>query len=209
MKHVYFTKKGKLAEAAHAFVEKEYMARRILAKGKMIPQADEYVIVFDLKTSEIAGVLGIIENNNGRLPFQESFSGVNCGENAIELGRFVIKRMIALDEKIKIGRKLFDAAVNWYVLHSKIQNKTIECYLETHDYIIDFFNKALNKNIFYHIKEAVFKTNSLLSQNSMGFLEKAQIYKINTVNALCPENDIRLESHDPRVRKQMVSGLEA
>lgn len=184
---IYFTKTGLCSDAAHSFVEQEYEHRRILKKGKSIPRADEYILVFDEMTLEISGVLGIIEARNGKLPFQDSFCGVECGLHAVELGRFVIKRMIPIEEKIEIGRKLFEAAVNWYILNSKIRDVTIEVYLETQDFVIDFFNKATNRdNIFSHKKEAVFKRHSLLSENSMGFLEGAQIYQVNTVNAICP-----------------------
>ncbi|MFA5904034.1 MAG: hypothetical protein WC836_08840 [Desulfobacula sp.] len=188
MKSVYFTKNGKAFDMAHAFVEKEYVTRKMLAEGKTIPTPDEYIIVFDLSNQEFVGVLGIIEQRDGRLPFQDSFSGVVCENHAIEFVRFVIKRMIPIEEKIEIGRKLFEAAVNWYILTSKIHQIDIDCYLETHSYVIDFFNKTTKKDtVFFPIPEAVFKNNSSLSKNSMGFLKDASVYKINTVDAICPE----------------------
>lgn len=186
MSSICFTKAGQLYDAAHSFVEQEYTYRRILEKGKCIPKADEYILVYDEEDCESLGVLGIIETKEEKLPFQESFSGVECGEYAVELGRFVIKRMISIEEKIKIGRKLFEAAVNWYILNSKIRRVDIEVYLETHDYVIDFFNKATNKeNVFFRREEVVFNTHSPLSENSMGFIQDARIYQVNTVNAIC------------------------
>lgn len=187
MSSICFTKKGRLSDAAHAFVEQEYSYRRILKKGKSIPKADEYILVFNEGTNEISGVLGIIEARGGKLPFQESFCGVECGEHAVEFGRFVIRRMISIEKKMEIGRKLFEAAVNWYILNSKIRRVNIEVYLETHDHVIDFFNKATNKeNIFFHKEEGVFNNRSILSENSMGFIQDARIYQVNTVNAICP-----------------------
>lgn len=185
---ICFTKAGQLYDAAHAFVEQEYIYRRILEKGKNIPKADEYILVYDEDTIDISGVLGIIENRRGKLPFQESFSGVECGEHSVEMGRFVIKRMISIEKKMDIGRKLFAAAVNWYILRSKIRRVDMKVYLETHDYVIDFFNKVTNKkNIFFRKEEAVFNNHSLLSKNSMGFIQNSRIYQVNTVNAICPE----------------------
>lgn len=195
MKTVYFTKNGKIANAAHAFVEKEYITRKMLTEGKIIPKADEYIIVFDLFKHEIVGVLGIVEQKDGKLPFQDSFSGVVCGKKSIEFVRFVIKRMIPIEEKIEIGKKLFEAAVNWYILKSKIHGLDIDCYLETQDYVVDFFNKTTkDENIFFPIKESVFKYNSPLSENSMGFIKNALVYKVNTVNAICPkpERNVRV-----------------
>jgi len=186
MKCVFFVTAGKAFNLAHAMVKKEYITRKMLEEGKTIPAADEYIIVFDLSNEEIVGVLGIIKQKECHLPFQDSFKGVVCEEESIEFVRFVIKRMISIEEKIEIGQKLFEAAVNWYILNSKINEIEINCYLETQDYVIDFFNKTTKKeNIFYPLEEAVFKNNSDLSENSMGFIENARVYKVNAVNAIC------------------------
>lgn len=188
MKSVYFTKNGKAFDDAHALVEKEYITRKMLAEGKTIPKPDEYIIVFDFFKCEIVGVLGIIEQQNGKLPFQESFKGVVCEKNSIEFVRFVIARMICIEEKIEIGRKLFEAAVNWYILTSRICSIQMDCYLETQEYVIDFFNKTTQKdNIFSPMEDAVFKNNNPLSANSMGFIKDALVYKVNAVNAICPK----------------------
>ncbi len=188
MECIYFVKNGKIVNEVHAFVEKEYITRKMLAEGQKLSKPDEYIIVFDLLKHEIVGVLGIMDQMDGKLPFQDSFSGVTCGKKSIEFARFVIKRMISIDDKIEIGKKLFEAAVNWYILQSKTRCVDIDCYLETQDYIIDFFNKITKKkNIFFPIKEAVFKNNSSLSENSMGFIKNSLVYKINTINAICPK----------------------
>ncbi len=95
----FFAQSGEYFEAAHRMVENEYMIRSILAPGKSIPKPDEYIIVFDILRKEIVGVLGVIKEKGRMLPFQESFSGVSCEKGAIELGRFVIKRMINIQRK--------------------------------------------------------------------------------------------------------------
>ncbi len=188
MESVLFVTSGNAFDLAHAMVEKEYITRKMLTEGKTIPTPDLYIIVFDLSNYEIVGVLGIIKQKECHLPFQDSFKGVICEEESIEFVRFVIKRMISVEEKIEIGQKLFEGAVNWYILNSKINKVEINCYLATHYYIIDFFNKTTKKeNIFYPLEEAVFKNNSDLSENSMGFIQDAKVYKVNAVNAICPE----------------------
>lgn len=187
MKSIYFVQKGEYFEAAHRVVENEYMTRRILAPGKSIPKPDEYIIVFDIEPREIVGVLGIIKEKGGMLPFQESFSGVSCEKGAIEFGRFVIKRMINIKEKVEIGKKIFEAALNWCILKSRIHGIAIDCYVETQKHVIDFFKKVTGKtHIFYPLKKAVYRNESILAKNSIGFIRNAKVYKINIVNLIYP-----------------------